>query len=81
MRAPDTAEWVGSRCACGHGGGARLKHYELMRCKCGKFEWALRPRRDGPLEAFPWPGPPKTREEMERLEASENLGTGDQNNT
>jgi hypothetical protein len=52
----DVEEFVYSECQCGHKGGAKLKHYGLMRCKCGRFQWALRPRRFGPLVAYPWPG-------------------------
>lgn len=49
-------EFVPMHCACGYDGGQYLDHYGLVRCKCGKFYWALRPKRFGPLVAFPWPG-------------------------
>ena len=49
-------QYVKVPCDCGRAGGQYLAHYELVRCDCGKFFWALQPRRDGPLVAFPWPG-------------------------
>lgn len=45
--------------ACGKKCGARLSHYDICPCgKCGKQIWALRPVRNGPLVASPWPGTP-----------------------
>lgn len=55
-RAEEKEQWVASICDCGFKGGAYLKHYGIMRCECGKFWWALRPERAGPLLAYPWPG-------------------------
>lgn len=55
-RAVDEMEHVNVPCACGSKGGANLRRYDLVRCKCGKMYWALRPDRGGPLVAFPWPG-------------------------
>jgi hypothetical protein len=45
-----------SKCDCGKGNGAYLNHYDIVRCNCGAMWWALRPLRNGPLIAFPWPG-------------------------
>lgn len=50
-------QYVRSPCECGAGGGWRMVgHYDVLRCQCGREFWALRPRRSGPLVAFPWPG-------------------------
>ncbi len=61
-RAKSPEQYVTNTCEqCGKKGGAYLSHYEIMLCSCGKFHWALRPKRSGPLVAFPWPGHPKDR--------------------
>jgi hypothetical protein len=45
------------KCECGlKPGQYYLKHYEVCRCQCGRFFWALQPKRSGPLKAFIWPG-------------------------
>jgi hypothetical protein len=31
-----------------------MKHYEIMKCRCGRFWWVLQPLRNGPFEAFRW---------------------------
>jgi hypothetical protein len=49
--------WVSGECACGETVGQYLSHYQILRCSCGRWHWALRPRRGGPLLLFPWPGP------------------------
>jgi hypothetical protein len=49
-------QWVPVPCECGAKGGQYLAHYSLVRCSCGKYFWALQPKRGGPLVAFPWPG-------------------------
>lgn len=54
--AAKTECWVNVDCPCGKGGGEYLAHYALVRCSCGKMFWALQPKRDGPLLAFPHPG-------------------------
>lgn len=41
---------------CGAKGGQYVGHYDIVRCRCGKQFWALRPRKDGPLQFFEWPG-------------------------
>lgn len=51
-----TEQYVPFACECGHKGGAYMNHYDLVRCSCGKFFWALQPKRGGPLKSFPWPG-------------------------
>lgn len=56
MKASDKEQWVNSVCDCGSKGGAYLKHYQLLRCSCGRMFWALRPKRNGPLVSYPWPG-------------------------
>jgi len=34
--------------------GANMSHYDFVSCgKCGKLYWALQPKRNGPLIAFP----------------------------
>ena len=55
-RAADKEQWLPNNCDCGSKGGAYLKHYELMRCSCGRMHWALRPTAGGPLVLYPWPG-------------------------
>jgi hypothetical protein len=55
-RAVDEKRWVPNTCECGSSGGAYLRHYEIMRCSCGKFLWALQPDRGGPFLMFPHPG-------------------------
>jgi len=50
-------EWVTHECGfCGERGGQYLAHYDIMRCFCGRLVWALRPKRDGKLKLFPYPG-------------------------
>ena len=56
QRAQDNPETVTLVCGCGFKGHASQVHYGRVRCKCGRLFWALRPRRDGPLVAFPLPG-------------------------
>ncbi len=36
--------------------GQLIGHYDVIRCGCGAFSWALRPKRSGPLVIFPHPG-------------------------
>lgn len=43
-------------CSCGHKGRVSLRHYEKVRCRCGKRYWALQPHKGGPLELFDHPG-------------------------
>jgi len=50
-------QWLSHECGfCGSKGGAYLMHYGLMRCSCGKFYWALQPKRNGPMVLFLHPG-------------------------
>jgi len=62
----DKEQFVKLNCDCGSGGGQYLRRYSLCQCSCGKMWWALRPKRDGPLVAYPWPG--DARMERARLE-------------
>jgi len=51
------AAWLGHTCGfCGAKGGAYLTHYEILRCTCGHFFWALQPNAGGPLKLFQHPG-------------------------
>lgn len=43
-------------CQCGYSGVNILGHYDIVRCTCGLFYWALRPKRNGLLVAYPYPG-------------------------
>ena len=63
-------QWVPIHCPCESKGGQYLKHYDVVRCSCGKFFWALQPKRNGPLKAFPWPGRNLTRAELEEKEGN-----------
>lgn len=60
MKSPPMLKgWIEFVCACGEKWGQTVAHYDVIRCKCGKFFWALQPHRGGPLAMFPWPGLPK----------------------
>lgn len=49
--------WLAHECGfCGAKGGQYLRHYEVMRCSCGHFFWALQPKWNGPLVLFVHPG-------------------------
>ena len=53
----DEEQRIPLSCPCGARGTVTLKHWELFRCsKCGRFFWALQPKRPGPFVFFPWPG-------------------------
>jgi hypothetical protein len=62
---------------CGCGKAHRiddLGHYDrAIISPCGTAVWALRPKRNGPLVLFPWPGHHKTREEMGRGPSAETI--------
>ena len=45
---------VAMRCACGKTWHQTLKHYDIVQCKCGRRVWALQPKRQGPLQCFPY---------------------------
>lgn len=52
-------QYIRNVCDCGAGGGWRMvSHYDVFRCRCGWDFWAIRPKRNGPLVASPWPGLP-----------------------
>lgn len=70
MRATATTQPVRFKCACGHSSTEVAGHYDIVRCKCGKFQWALQPRRGGPLRFFPWPGPNLTKAELAKQQAA-----------
>jgi hypothetical protein len=38
---------------CGKKHGCNLTHYQVMRGSCGRYFWALQPKRNGPLQLFP----------------------------
>jgi hypothetical protein len=50
-----TEEWLAMLCDCGNKLVAHLKHYDVVRCECGRLYWALQPKRDGQLTFFPYP--------------------------
>lgn len=56
-RREDVAKAVKFRCRCGERWTQMMKHYEIVRCKCGAFYWVLQPKRDGDFQSFPWSGP------------------------
>ena len=41
---------------CGFKGSALVGHYDKVRCHCGRTYWALKPKLDGRLLFFSWPG-------------------------
>ena len=53
---PPPPQSVEIRCVCRRTCARHLARYEVTRCVCGKDWWALQPKRNGPLMAFPWPG-------------------------
>jgi hypothetical protein len=58
-------------CPCGSSSTEVVGRYAVVRCRCGKFQWTLQPRRGGPLRFFPWPGPNLTRAELAEQEMSQ----------
>lgn len=43
-------QWLGGVCGyCGAKVGQYLNHYDILQCRCGKYLWALRPKKNGPL--------------------------------
>ena len=55
---------VSVRCQCGGTHRVSVCHYDRVVLPCGKPYWTLQPRRNGPYELKPWPGPNLTRVEM-----------------
>jgi hypothetical protein len=49
-------QWVPLNCDCGSKGGQYLGHWQICRCSCGRYFWALQPLKRGPLVAKFWPG-------------------------
>jgi hypothetical protein len=39
-------------------------HFEVFKCECGMFVWALQPKRNGPLKIVRWPGGNLTKSEV-----------------
>jgi hypothetical protein len=56
-RTKEEVQWVPVKCDCGFNGGQYLRHYDKVRCACGVYYWALRPRRDGALVAVAYTPP------------------------
>lgn len=56
--------WCSILCDCGHQCGQYLQHYGLVKCSCDRVFWALRPKRNGPLILYPWPGHNLSRNDM-----------------
>jgi len=76
MIAAPTTQTIGIGCACGSLHRFATKHYEVSRVACGRFYWALQPRRNGNLQLFPWPGPNLTREQMTGQKSAEQIVKG-----
>lgn len=55
-RAQDLIYELYLTCECGNSGMVKLRHWERLRCVCGRIWWALQPKRHGQLKLFPWPG-------------------------
>lgn len=53
---PDNYEQIHLDCDCGNGGMVKVRHWEKVRCVCGRIWWALRTKRNRPLVLFGWPG-------------------------
>lgn len=45
-------------------------HYEVFKCECGMFVWALQPTWDGPLKIVRWPGGNLTSADVTRAMAA-----------
>jgi hypothetical protein len=56
---------VSVECGCGRNGKARLAHYDIASCSCGLRWWALQPKRNGPLVAYPFPNRIRLQEDRE----------------
>ena len=72
MSTPIPAQTFVRNCGCGSTGQVVLGHYEIGRCPCGRFFWALQPKRNGPLALFPWPGPTLTKWQLEEQDKNAN---------
>jgi hypothetical protein len=60
-RREDELKSVAFACACGERWTQLMKHYESVRCECGRIHWVLQPARSGPFISRPWPGNSRTR--------------------
>jgi len=54
---------VAFACRCGKPHRIQVNHYDRVILSCGHPYWALQPKRNGPYQMFPWPGPNLTRQE------------------
>lgn len=52
----DVSEHLSLVCVCGNHGMVWIKHWQRIRCVCGRLWWALRPKRNRPMKLVPWPG-------------------------
>lgn len=55
-RAKDVPERVHFKCSCGMDWHQVTRHYEVIRCRCNRAVWSLRPKRGGPLVGYQHPG-------------------------
>lgn len=65
QREPEREQYCSIRCECGKTHGNYLAHYEILYAACGRYFWALQPKREGGFILKPWPGRNLTRQEME----------------
>lgn len=56
-RATSVPESVAFACTCGSRWAQVVLHYDVVKCSCGVYWWALRPKRNGPLVAHRYPEP------------------------
>lgn len=66
-RRPTPTMIVDFSCACGKEWQQKVVHYDIIRCACGRFVWALQPKRNGPLKGYQWPGDPAMLRNRDRL--------------
>lgn len=52
----DTQHEVYLNCECGKSKMIFIRHWERIRCVCGRIWFALQPKRNGKLKLFPWAG-------------------------
>lgn len=55
-RSEDHIEQLILACECGNHGTIKIRHWERIKCVCGRIWWSLRPKRNRPMKLFPWPG-------------------------
>ena len=76
MSAAPTTFLMTAVCECGAVHRFSGKHYDVARAQCGRFFWALQPKRNGAMKMFPWPGPNLTREQMTGKKSAEQIVKG-----